>query len=430
MARIGNYWLMRTTTRAAALAIAGLVLVAPAAVAEKQVKITGGGWGHGIGMSQYGAYGRALKGRSAAEILTAYYTGTHVRTDKIPQRIRVGLIQGRQTIAATSSAFAPGGGRVTWEASGKGTIAGGGSQTNWRVEPTTSGGMRLFKNGHKVTKKGSAVFGTGGKALKLIFDRYHSLVSIEGKAHDYAYGRMLVDTAPCGSDYCLRLVLVLPMQKYLYGLGEVPASWPGAALRAQVIAARTYAVSKIDRVGQHLDACDCAVYDSTADQAYIGDSKRTTSGGYWDDWKAAVTDTDDQVVLYEGKPIQALYSSSSGGYTENNENVWGGTPIPYLRGVPDAADDLPENPNHSWTVKMSWSAFAGKLNAAFGTGKLIKFKLMPPFGVSGRVTVVTSPDEGGVKIVGGSKTVRADGWQVRSALGLKDTLFRVNVITK
>jgi stage II sporulation protein D len=430
VSQIGNYWLMRTTGRAAVLALAGILAVAPAALADKQVKITGGGWGHGIGMSQYGAYGRAIAGHSATEILEAYYTGVHVRTDKLPQRIRVGLLQGRQTISTTSSSFGGAGGKVVWVAPGKGKIAKGPAGTNWRVAPTSSGAMSLFKNGRRVRKNGDATFGKPGNALTMTFQKYHSLVSVDGKGHDYAYGRMLIDTAPCGSNHCLRLVLSLPMQKYLYGLGEVPASWPAAALRAQVIAARTYAFSKIKRLGQHLSPCDCAVYDSTADQAYLGDSKRTDSGQYWDEWKAAVNDTDDQVILYEGDPIQALYSSSSGGYTENNENVWGGTPIPYLRGVPDPADDVPENPNHSWTVKMSWSTFSDKLNGDFGSGKLIKFKLMPPFGVSGRVTVVTSAEEGGVKIVGGQKTVRADGWEVRNALGLKDTLFRVDVVTK
>jgi SpoIID/LytB domain protein len=421
--------LMRTTGTGVGIALLCLLLLAPAAWGEKQVKITGGGWGHGIGMSQYGAYGRALNGKSPTEILEAYYTGANVRTADIPQVIRVGLLQGRQAISATSSAFGPGGGKVVVEAPRNRRIAEGKQGTNWRIEATSNGRMRVYKNGHKVKKNGASSFGAPGKALTMIYEPHSSLISIEGKTNDYAYGRMLIDSAPCGSGYCLRVVLSLPMQKYLYGLGEVPASWPGAALRAQVIAARTYAFSKIKRLGQHQGSCDCAVYDSTADQAYIGDSKRTGSGAYWEDWKAAVDDTDDQVVLYESEPIQALYSSSSGGHTENNENVWGGTPIPYLRGVPDPADDVPANPNHSWTVKMSWSTLSSELNKSFGTGTLLKFKLMPPFGVSGRVTIVKSADEGGAKIVGQQKTVRADGWEIRNALNLKDTLFEVTVVT-
>ncbi|MDQ3620348.1 MAG: hypothetical protein M3391_09510, partial [Actinomycetota bacterium] len=128
-----------------------------------------------------------------------------------------------------------------------------------------------------------------------------------------------------------------------------------------------------------------------------------------------------------GAPIQALYSSSSGGYTENNENVWGGGPLPYLRGVPDGPDAVGANPNHTWRVSMGWRTFSSKLNSAFNTGALQRFRLLKPFGVSGRVTVVKGPDRGGVRIVGANKTARASGWEIRSALALKDSLFRVSI---
>jgi stage II sporulation protein D len=396
----------------------------------KSVVISGGGWGHGIGMSQYGAYGRALKGASSNGILEHYYKGAGVENRKMPRRVRVGLLQGRSQIQTSSSAFESGGGAVAFKVRGsKQTIAEGGAGTNWRVEASSTGGMRLFKNGDKVSKGGKTVFGSSSKPLQLIFESHGSLVSVAGKSYDYAYGRMEFGTysTPCSGDYCLRLVLVIGMQKYLYGLSEVPSSWPASALQAQAIAGRTYAYSKIKRLGQHLSPCDCAVYDSTVDQAYAGDGKRTGSGAYWADWKGAVNATKGKVILYEGDPVQALYSSSSGGHTENNENVWGGTPIPYLRGVVDGPDDVDANPNHKWKLTMSWSQFSDKLNAGFGTGALKRFRIMLPVGVSGRVTVVRSSDAGGVRIVGGSKTVRADGWDVRSALSLKDTLFRVRV---
>jgi SpoIID/LytB domain protein len=218
------------------------------------------------------------------------------------------------------------------------------------------------------------------------------------------------------------------MQKYLYGLGEVPSSWPQATLRAQAIAGRTYALEKIRRSGQHRYPCSCAVYDSTLDQAYIGDAKRTGSGVYWDDWKRAVDRTRSRVILFRGDPIQALYSSSSGGHTENNENVWGGAAIPYLRGVGDGPDRVSANPNHTWSVSMRWRTFENKLQAAYGIGNLEAFRLIRPFGVSGRVTVVKPNNTGGVRIRGSRRTVRVSGWSVRSALGLKDTLFRVEII--
>ena len=396
------------------------------------VTFSGGGWGHGIGMSQYGAYGRALKGRGAGEILTKYYKGAGVKTVSTPKSIRVGLLQSRGQITVNSSAFRSGGGAVSFKVAGsKGTIADGGPGVEWRVEPSNTGGMRLYRNGNQVRKNGKTVFGDPDHALVMIFGKFGSLVSVSGKSHKYAYGKMDFGThsSPCGSAYCLRLVLQLSMQKYLFGLSEVPASWPAAVLEAQAIAGRTYAFSKIKRLGQHLSPCDCAVYDSVADQAYTGDTKRTGSGQYWAAWKNAVKNTNRKVILHKGQPIQALYSSSSGGHTEHNENVWGGAPIPYLRGVSDKADNVSANPNHKWSVDMTWGALRQKLDARWGIGNLRRFKLVKPFGVSGRVTVVKSASEGGVKIVGSNKTVRAGGWDIRQTLGLKDTLFRVSTTT-
>jgi SpoIID/LytB domain protein len=339
------------------------------------------------------------------------------------------LLEGRRSISATSSRFYAGKGQIVFKVAGGMRLASGNAGANWQVVPSSTGGMRLYKNGNRITRDGRSVFGSPNHALVAQYERFHSLIRINEKANNYAFGRMNFGTYASGScgDYCLRLVLRVPMQKYLFGLGEVPASWPQASLRSQAIAGRTYAFEKVKRSGQHRYPCDCAVYDSTYDQAYIGDAKRTGSGSYWDDWKLAVTATRSQVILYKGAPIQALYSSSSGGYTENNENVWGGSPFPYLRGVSDRPDAVAANPNFEWRVSMGWQAFSSKLNAAFNTGALQKFRLLEPFGVSGRVTVVKGPDRGGVRIVGSNRTARVSGWDIRAALGLKDSLFRVDV---
>lgn len=422
---------MRFATRVMGVALVLSLLPGSPAFAARSVTITGGGWGHGMGMSQYGAYGRAKNGHAAPRILEHYYSGSKVTTATMPRKLRVGLLEYRSSISATSSAFRDGGGRIVFKVKGtKGRIARGGAGANWRVEPSSTGGMRLYKNGNQVRKDGRSVFGDPTHPVIALYQRFDSLIKINEKGISYAYGRMEFGTFPtdrCSAGHCLRLVISLPVQKYLYGLGEVPFSWPGAALRTQVIAARTYAYEKTLRSGQHRYPCDCAVYDSTLDQVYSGDAKRVPSGRYWDDWTAAVDDTKDQVILYNGAPIQALYSSSSGGHTENNENVWGGTPLPYLRGVPDAADNNSANPNHTWSLDMGYSRFESKLNSSYGVGDVDKFNLVRPFGVSGRVTVVKPDNTGGVKIVGSKKTVRASGWSIRSALGLKDSLFRVQI---
>ena len=419
-----------------ALLVALVVVFAATALASAsagtRVIIDGGGWGHGIGMSQYGAYGRALRGDSAPQILEHYYSGATVDERKMGS-IRVGLLQGRSQIGVSSSPFASSGGLIVFKLSGhKGRVAKGGPDSQFRVEPSDAGGMRIYKNGKLVKKDGARSFGSTDTPLVLKFEIHNSLVSVVDKPYKYAYGRMEFETyssSSCGG-FCLRLVLITSMQKYVYGLGEVPSSWPDAALRTQAIAGRTYAFEKIQRLGQHRYPCDCAVYDSVIDQAYIGDSKRTGSGSYWDDWKSAVDGTKGMVVEYEGAPIQALYSSSSGGHTENNENVWGGTALPYLRGVSDGPDAVEANPNHKWTVEMSWKDFKSKIERAYSVGDLQHVNFPKPYGVSGRITVVKPGGHGGVKIVGSTDTARDSGWEFRSVLALKDTLFRISYKTK
>jgi SpoIID/LytB domain protein len=421
---------MRKLVPAVTAAVLLSVLVPAPGRAATRVRVRGGGWGHGIGMSQYGAFGRARRGVGATRILEHYYTRAHVKRANMPRNIRVGLLQYRSSISSSSEVFSGGEGRIVFKVNDK-RIAVGRDSTRWRVERSSTGGMRLYKNGNRVRRDGKRVFGSPRSPIVAVYEGFGSKLRISEKSNSYAYGRMLFGTyssPSCGGEFCLRLVLRLPMQKYLYGLGEVPSSWPQASLRSQAIAGRTYALEKVRRSGQHRYPCDCAVYDSTLDQAYIGDAKRTGSGVYWDDWKGAVNATRNRVVLYRGAPIQALYSSSSGGHTENNENVWGGSPVPYLRGVSDRADDVSANPNHTWSFSMRWRRFENKLQAAYGIGNLEAFTLVRPFGVSGRVTVVKPNNRGGVRIRGSRKTVRVSGWSVRSALNLKDTLFRVAIV--
>jgi peptidoglycan hydrolase-like amidase len=423
---------MRRNSFAVVLAVAVLAgsMLSPAAHAETIVTITGGGWGHGLGMSQYGAYGRALDGRSDTNILEHYYTGAHVRRVAMPHHMRVGLLQTQSSISVSSVAVSPSGGAAAFKVAGRHRRFGkGGPKASWTVEPSVTGGMHLFKNGTKVKVHGNSVFGSPDHPLLFLYHRYGSMAHVVDKDNDYRYGHLEFGTyssSSCSPGFCLTLVDSLSMQQYVYGLGEVPASWPRAALQSQAIAGRTYAYTRVQASGQHRYPCDCAVYDSTVDQVYAGDSRRTSSGVYWKKWKRAVISTKAQVLLHKSQPIQALYMSSSGGHTENNENVWGGIPVSYLRGVKDRADRVSANPNHTWSVTMSWPDFASKLESSYNLGTLEKFHLVKPFGVSGRVTVVKPGIGGGVRLTGSNGVVRASGWSVRSALGLKDTLFRVH----
>lgn len=413
----------RVAARAVSLVIAVAIVVLPApASADTTVTITGGGFGHGIGMSQYGAYGQAVAGRDAAQILQHYYTGTELAVLPMP-RIRVGLVQAAPSVSFTSSAGETGTGVIRIKAPGvRKALAEGDANDSWTLEAGRSGGILLFKNG---APAGDATAAPPSVVIK--YRKFGSIVSVVQKSRAYAYGKLDIAayaSKSCPSGYCLRVVNELAMQKYLYGLGEVPSSWPVEALKAQVIAARTYAYRKHVTSGSHRTTCDCTIVDSAAEQVYLGDSKRTSSGTYWTRWTAAVDETAHVVILYGGEPIIAMYSASSGGHTENNENIWGTSAVPYLRGVPDPYDAVTSNPYHRWTVTMSWSEFSARLDAYFQTGTVSSFEIRAPLGVSGRVTAVRSTG-GGVRIVGAEKTVLVSGAAVKSALGLRDTLFDV-----
>ena len=418
----------RLSVLVAALIWTLVVGVVPAAAATRVI-ITGGGWGHGLGLSQWGAYGRALEGHGPGRILRHYYTDIDVVRTDLPDEVRVGLLQAQSEIGLSSKAAAPGGGKVTFSIKGSKPFASGGPAATWKVEPARRGAIYLYKNGERVARDGDRTLG-GGRPVVVKYEPHDSLLEVVDKSNFYKHGSMVLDSygGSCVAGRCARLVGHIPMEDYVLGINEVPASWPQASLEVQAIIARTYASYKIKTSGQRRDVCDCAVYDSSYDQVYAGEGRRSAAGSYWDEWENAVESTAGKAVLYKGAPILALYMSSSGGHTEDNEDVWGGTPLPYLRGVPDRHDAVAANPNHRWRVEMSWSTFSSRLDAYFGTGKLQRFNLKRPYGVSGRVTVVKSADAGGARIQGARRTVRASGSQVKSALGLKDTLFRVKIV--
>ena len=415
-----------------AAGVAGVVLMSLPAVpayAATRVVITGGGWGHGLGLSQWGAYERASNGWGAERILRHYYTDTTVERADLPNDVRAGILQGQSEINFTSAPIGAGDGEVSLSLKGSEPFASGDRSTNWTVRPGPSGSVYIFKNGNPVSDDGDRTLG-GRKPVIVEYERYDSLLRVADEGTNYKHGTMEFGSygGTCLQGRCLRLVGKVPLEEYLLGIAEVSASWPKESLRAQAIIARTYVSHKIRTSGQHRSTCDCAVYDTSYDQVYLGDSRRLVAGSYWDNWRRAVRSTESEAVLYKGTPILALYMSSSGGHTEDNEDVWGGTPLPYLRGVPDRADRTAPNANHTWRVEMSWATFSSRLSSYFGTGPVERFTLKQPFGVSGRVTVVKGDGTGGALVVGSTKSVRADGYQIKSALGLKDTLFRVKIV--
>ena len=387
--------------------VASLVTM-PAAGARAAHRFTfyGAGWGHGVGLSQWGAYGLAQQGWSDRRILTHYYSGTRVRRAAHPPgKIRAGIVQGAQAVHLFAER-GPVGLRV---GSVHGALVGRiGSGSTWTVFHR-GGRFRVYDD------RGRLVGGRSwGGVRDPLFVRYAgsaSAVHVSETGHTYARGWIEIELYSCG------VIAVVSPERYLDGVAEVPSSWPMAAMEAQAVAARTYAFEKAARLGAHRAGCDCTVYASTADQVYDGWDKEGGVDGAR--WRAAVRRTRRRVVTYHGALIQAYFSSSSGGHTESSANVWGGTPLPYLHGVCDPGDFTPANSNRAWTASMTASTIAVRIRAATGRG----------IGSVRRFTDVARSPSGRIQAItvrGTRGSVRLSGDTFSSALGLRSPLVWID----
>jgi len=333
-----------------ALSVYGFADGARPAAAQGSFTFTGSGYGHGVGMSQWGARGFAERGSSYADILRYYYTGAAVGAMSTNDDLRVLVAERAGTFTISTS------GTTTF--SGVGTVGGGAVVTASR-----SGGNVVLSGGASASVAGYIdipLASAGGP------------VTLNPVGYGYRYGTIRISVDPAGG---LRAVIWgLGMQVYLYGLGEMPSSWPIEALKAQATAARTFAQKRIAARG----ANDFDLYGSVLHQSYTGTKFDVPA------WRAAVDQTDDLVVTYNGGLIDANYSASSGGHTENSEYVWVSS-VPYLRGVPDPYDGTGGNPNASWTRSYG----AGELGAWFGLGTMTSVQVLGPAGASGRLDKAT-----------------------------------------
>src|SRR5437764_248836 len=164
-------------------------------------------------------------------------------------------------------------------------------------------------------------------ALPVLFVSGHGWGHGVGLAQYRGYrGSLRVKTT--GS--ALQVVNVLGLESYLLGVvpSEMPNRWPAEALAAQAVVARTYALAHLAKGG------DYDLYPDTRSQVYGGIAAEAPSSN------AAVNETANQIVLYDGEPANTFFSSSSGGKTANVQDVWSSPPVPYLVSVPDPYDTL------------------------------------------------------------------------------------------
>lgn len=348
----------------------------------------GSGWGHGVGMSQWGARGLAEKGRTANQILTHYYSGTSVAPAAVTNDLRVLIGQKLSSIDIG-----------VW-----GTVA-----VNHRGTRlgTASGGFRATRSGNNVVLTG-AINATAPGAVII---ELTAPTRVEQSGHVYARGSLRIAIDPAGG---LRMtVFDLSMDDYLMGLGEMPALWPTEALRAQAIAGRTYAQKVVE--SQNRAASDYDLLDGTIHQSYNGSDIEAATHGQR--WVHAVTSTSAQVVKYGSELINAVYSASSGGHTASSETVWV-TPLAYLRGIPDPSDAVASNPHNSWSKTYTGSS----LGSALGIGSVTRVDVGTGGGVSGRLNKVK------LKFFTAGGVSELTGVQVKSKLGLQSTKFKVNGI--
>ena len=302
---------------------------------------TGSGYGHGVGMSQIGAKDRALAGESATAILNYYYKDVVIAPIVDTQTIRVNIGHALHTVAFVSAT-----------PDSQIQIFSGDIGNSAEAVP-----VQTLSSRQKTTfsMQGSSVTNgvVNGKLFTIRWIGSSTVLTFSqpGSSVRYRYGQMQIKVVKGAMEVTNSLSI---HDEYLWGISEVSSAWPSASLEAQVIASRSYALSKVDILKP---SCDCHVYSHISDQNFVGYSKEIEPKiGVL--WKAAVVRTNidsatSLAVLSKGKPIQAYFFSSSGGATQTTQDAWG-QPTSYTQSVPDTAGlDLKVNPRFA-----TWSASA------------------------------------------------------------------------
>jgi len=340
----------------AALVAPGAAVPARAAAAVSWV-VHGRGFGHGVGMSAYGAYGYALHGKGYRFILGHYYSGTSVGDLAGERIVRVLLEDSRGDVGFSDATTACG---ISLQ-----------PQLSYSAHRVGQTVLLLGPSGRMLAKCGGRLRASGA-----------GRISIAGLG---TY-RGALETVPSGS--ALNVVNALAVNQYVKGVipNESPPSWPTAELKAQAVASRSFALT----AGVGGDGFD--LYADTRSQVYKGlesEYRRTNE---------IAEATRGQVVLYRGHVAETLFSACSGGHTENIKYVFGSA-IPYLLGVPDPYDSY--CPLHEWTLKFSGPQISSRL-AAHLNGKLRRV-VVTKHGETPRIIEAKLYGTGGVTTVSGEE---------------------------
>ncbi len=375
----------------AAIAVVVALSCAAAARPGTTFVIKGKGWGHGLGLAQYGAYGFARDGgRNYEWILDHYYRGTTLGTAGVG-RVRVLLANGASRLSVGSAApFS------VRDANGRTFNLNAGTHV-------LGSPLRIRSANGKLRRLASPVrFDHGSAMLRLSGNRYRGLLRVRSRGGQ------------------LSAVNDIGLEPYVKGVvaWEMPASWHPQALRAQAVIARTFGlVSR--KTGAWFD-----LYDDTRSQVYGGvraEHPRTS---------AAVDATRGEVVRSGGALAWTFYHSTSGGKTASRRDEWGPPGVSYLVSVDDPHDNL--SPHHRWGPTDGDDDCSNAGRDCVWTAGALKRALGSYAPASIRDAVVTARNGSSrverVRLSGTSASRAITGATLRSVLGLRSTWFTIGVL--
>jgi SpoIID/LytB domain protein len=375
-----------------ALLIAALIsTAAPAQAIEipPTFEFTGNGYGHGVGMSQIGARSRALSGESATAILNYYYKDVQVAPFVDTHTIRVNIAHLVKSVAFTT--HTPGARIDVFE---------GDIGNSTQSLPITS-----FATKKKATFTVAALLKQKALTVRWIGENPIITMNQGSVSTKYKYGYITLKVVKGAIEVTNTLAL---RDEYLWGISEVPSSWPAAMLEAQAIASRSYALSKLSIIRP---SCDCQVYSHITDQNFVGYSKESEPrfGLFWRDAVSrTIIDTSTSlVVLSNGKPAQTYFFSSSGGATQTTRDAWGEATA-FTQSVPDSASvDITLNPRFaSWKASSTQELVA----KAFLLPNVVSLEILSR-NQAGAVTYIAATSSEGV-----TKKIRGDTFRSRAKL--------------
>ena len=373
-------------------------------------QVQGAGYGHGVGMSQIGARAKAIAGETATAIISYYYKDVAIEPldDSKILRVNIGhLLTSAKMATATQDATMQ--------------IFSGDIGDAQDVVPLA---VVPVKSSLNFSILGSTVLPsivTGKKTVSIPRNRIFTvrwtgtryLPGVDGvislshttTTKKYRYGQMqfrAVKAATLG--YRIEVTNSVRLSdEYLWGISEVPSSWPEAALQAQAIASRTYAMSK---AGIYRSACDCDLYGEISDQSFLGYAKEIEKG--WGQfWKAAVTNTAGLTITQVGKPITAYFGSSTGGLTETAVNAWG-TEKAFTQTVADVSSlDPVLNPRfYRWDREITQASVA----AAFLLPDVVTLEIVTK-NATGTVGTIRATSSTGIQ-----KSLRGETFRSRTKI--------------